>query len=115
MYNIDGLLDEWASYIVAEIESSGFSAETLTYRMMRCGVIVHSGTFPLPNYWPKKDLVKVNDAVWSLPVKDRNIMVMKRILRYSYMEIAREHEKSKTWAYNQMERIEHNLVKTLKK
>jgi len=63
----------------------------------------------LPNYWPKPELVKLNDIIWSLPTEDRNIVVMKRILGNSYYEIGKDFSKSKSWAYKTLDKVEQNI------
>lgn len=47
---------------------------------MRCGVMVDHGTIPLPNYWPRPDIAKMNNAVWSLKIEYRNFFVSYYVL-----------------------------------
>jgi hypothetical protein len=103
---LDGLLRDWAASIIAEIESSSLPSKTVIAKIMENGCRVDSGVVPIPNYWPRPDLVKINDIIWSMKVPDRNIIVMKRVLGYSYSQIAQEFDKSKGWAFYKMNEIE---------
>ena len=77
---LNGLLRDWGDALIREIESCSLNSETITYKLMRCGVMVQSGTIPIPNYWPRSDLVKINNAVWSLQTKHRNYFVLRYAL-----------------------------------
>ena len=112
---LDGLLRDWAAAIISEIESSPLPGKTVIAKIMENGVRVDAGIVPIPNYWPRPDLVKVNDAVWSLNTQDRNIIVMKRILGYSYRQIAKECGKSTGWAFYRTNDIEKIIRITLTK
>lgn len=77
------------------------------------GACIKGFTITVPNYWPDEDLVRINNLIWSLPVLDRNILVMQRVLGYSYQEIARACEYSKSWAFKQSNKIEETLFRLL--
>lgn len=77
------------------------------------GACIRSFVINIPNYWPDEDLVRINNNIWSLPVIERNILVMQRVLGYSYQEIGRACEYSKSWAFKETNKIELKLVKLL--
>lgn len=106
---LDAELRDWSASIMKEIEMSGFSKETITYKLMRCGTMVRSTVIPVPGYWPTANLIRLNDIVWSLPVEERNMVVMRRILDYSYNEIGKEYGLSKGGVFKKLDRIEQKI------
>jgi DNA-directed RNA polymerase specialized sigma subunit len=67
---------------------------------MKCGVMVDHGTIPIPNYWPRPDLVKINNAVWSLEIQSRNILVQWFVLGLGATQLAKEYNVSRGTIYN---------------
>lgn len=112
---LDGLLLDWANTVLDEIECSSLPKETVIYKIMKNGVRVDTGIIPIPNYWPKPELIQVNDAIWSLPIIDRNALVLKYIFRKSYQQIGTELSLSKSGAYKRLDKITWKIFKHLKK
>ena len=95
------------------MEISGFGKETITSKLMECGVLVKNGVIPIPGYWPNSQIKEINDIIWSLPIKERNIIVGKRVLEYSYKEIGDIIGLSKSGVYKKMDEIERKILQAI--
>jgi len=113
--NIDSMLRQWGNAIHREMEMTGFSKKTITCKLMECGVMVDSGVIPTPGYWPNSDVLQINNLIWALPVQERNIIVGKRVLKYSYKEIGESVGLSKWGVMKKMDKIEQKLSLSLQK
>lgn len=111
--HIDGELRDWSAAILQEITSTGFDKETITSKLMECGVMVRSGILPVPKYWPKPSLALLHNIIMELPLEEKNFIVGKRILGYSYSELGKMIKKSKWTAMNRMDEIEKKLLESL--
>ena len=112
---INALLVQWANTIYAELDRNDFNSKTVISRVMEYGPDGANikGTIPIPNYWPDHHLRAINDAVFGLPVKYRNVIVAIYLLGQT------KYEASKTLgcAYNTvikcLEEAENNLSNSL--
>lgn len=111
--NIDAELRQWAATVLNEILITGFDCDTITSKLMECGIMVESGILPVPRYWPNPKQSIIHNKIIELPLLERNYIVGKRILGNSYMELATMSGLSKTGAYKKMDEIEQKLAKEL--
>lgn len=107
---IEYLLKDWGDLIAQEIEGCNFSSETITSKLMNCGVIVNSGLIPVPNYWPGSSLPVINNGIWGLEVKHRNILVQWFVLGLGGTELAKEYKCSRGTIYNYRDKAIDNLI-----
>ena len=111
--SLETLLPVWGDRIFKEIESSGFGSQTITYKLMKCGVMTDSGVFQLPNYWPKEDLRQINDGIWSLPIESRNLLVQIYVLGLSGQDLAPEYNVSRGTIYYRRDKAIKALSKLI--
>lgn len=111
--HIDSELRQWASIVLNEILITGFDSDTITSKLMECGIMVESGVLPIPRYWPNPKQALIHNKVMELPLLERNFIVGKRILGYSYMDLAKLSSLSKSGAYKKMDEIEQKLAEEL--
>jgi len=113
----DSLLMDWCALVAEITTDSAYPSSTTLHRCIELGAqgaAIRAGGRIESNYWPKHNLILINNAVETLPLDDKNILIMKRVMGFGWAEIAKRFNVQRWNIRNRIDSIENTLYKQLK-
>lgn len=112
--DIDVLVELWAKRIRYENIGIGYPSKTMEGKMMTCNVS-YPRVLLIPEYWPDRRLMYLNEEISRLESKLSNPIVSLYVLEFNISDVAKICKCTRTTARNRIHEGKQILLNNIRK